>query len=139
MAKVTVLDIINTRHHLKRFENYARRHMDNLPISQANGNVAAARELLRGNVDTFENCDVTELTPDTTEIENSMERCRNYIDRLTDDIQDTKQRIKDEKKEAKRHNYDADVSWERDRIADYKEDRRYYREQLAMYQEQLDS
>ena len=80
MAKVTVLDIISTRKTLARLENYARRHMDNLPIAEANDSVREARDMLMNNVEEFENCDVTLLTADTTDLEKRIDYVNSEIE-----------------------------------------------------------
>ena len=137
MAKVTVRNIFETRRNLVRFENYARRHMDNLPISEANDNIAAARKLLAANVDTFDNCDVTELTADNTDALRRIQRMESEVQYYTDQIQELKADRKAEKKDAKRNDYTPDLDWFNNRIAEMKEYRRDYRQELQDAQDEL--
>ena len=80
MAKLTVRDIFETRRHLVRFENYARRHMENLIIAEPNEAIVNARKLLADNVETFDECDVSELTRDTTDIQEDLKRAKQNRD-----------------------------------------------------------
>lgn len=91
MSKVTVNDVTDTLRNLKRFENYARRHMDNLRISEPNENIVAARKLLADNVAEFEEMDVTSLSVDTTEIQERID----YLTQVRVDMKVQKNRYQE--------------------------------------------
>ena len=132
MAKVTVRDVTESLRNLKRFENYASRNMDNLPIAQANENVKAARDLLKDTVRDFQDTDVSTLMPDTTDTMERIEYCQAQIDYQQESMADCEEEIVvivQNHKEDPDYN-DGDTSWEERRIDSYKD-------QIANYQEEI--
>ena len=123
MSKVLVCDILETRRQLHRLANYAYRHMDNLPILEANVNVKAARELLANNMVDFLETDVSSLHKDTTDIEEMLTRYIDKRDELKDEISHYEKQIIEIIADAKLDDYEPDTEWEEERI-EYCKDRR---------------
>ena len=95
MANVTVYDVCSTLKTLKRLENYAHRHMQNVPISEANESVRDARDLLKDNVNNFQRMNVIDLTPDTTDLE---ERRNRILSELQDNEMELDEELAKKKK-----------------------------------------
>ena len=79
---ITVQNIIDTNHSLNRFANYARRHMDNVPIEQFSESVDDVRKSMQKMQRDFMGVDVTTLTPiksrERRELENIKITVKNY-------------------------------------------------------------
>ena len=94
MPKVTVADIFQTRKNLVRFNNYARNHMDALPIEQMNEQMQEARNVLSSMIVEFDQCDVTTLTPDLTTVYKDIEHAESKIEYHKRELKADKKKLK---------------------------------------------
>lgn len=121
--KITARDIFNTASDLKRYANYADRHMYKSTISEVSEKVESAKIVMREAIEEFMETDIATFTADTSDIERDLENRKSYKARLKDEIKTIKNELKNPNDQDTWWDEDStreNLGWAKDRLKEVK-------------------